>query len=356
MAVMGERERVASDGGVAEPWAGGSRQLHHPGAASSIEKHRWRVDAARRLAALLAVDPTADGPPIPYGKLSAGSGAAPQLIELPTGTVNIPAWLLVPTPERRRNVAVVALAGHGPGIDALVADGRTNDDYHGGVARKLQAAGFTVLCPELTSFGRRRTALPGSSDAENSCQVDAMRGLLTGQPVLGRRVEDARTAVAAARSLPWIDPARVAVLGGSGGGAVALFTAALDEQIAVAVVATYLSSFAASLCSVPHCICNAVPGLLAWFEMADVAAMIAPRGLIIEAGEADPIFPIAQTRATYAELVPLWTAAGARRPELVVTGAGHQFLADEAIASLVAYFDEAPPAGTGRRSTPSPTD
>ncbi len=343
---MRDRERAASDGGVAEPWSGGSRRLRHPGAgaASPIEQHRWRVAAVNRLTTLLAVDPSSAATTVPNIDPSVAADAGPRLVELPTEAGAIPAWLLVPPPERRRDVAVVALAGHGPGIDALVADGTPADDYHGGVARKLQAAGFTVLCPELTSFGRRRTAPSGSPGAANSCQVDATRGLLTGRPVLGRRVEDARTAVAAAGALPWVDPARVALLGGSGGGAVALFAAALDEHIAVAVVANYLSSFAASLCAVPHCICNAVPDLLSWFEMADVAAMIAPRGLIIEAGEADPIFPIAATRAAYAELLQLWAAAGAGGPELVVTGAGHQFLADAAIASLAAYFDEGPPA------------
>jgi len=312
--------------------------MRHPGAASSIQQHEWRVGAVDRLATLLAVDPSADPAPVRHVDPSPAADAVPQLLELPTAAGPIPAWLLVPPPERRREVAVVALAGHGPGIDALVADVTPSGDYHGGLARKLQAAGFTVLCPELTSFGRRRGA--GAGDAENSCQVDAMRGLLTGRPVLGRRVDDARTALSAARGLPWIDPDRVAIVGGSGGGAVALLTAALDERIPVAVVADYLNKFAASLCSVPHCICNAVPDLLTWFEMADVAAMIAPRGLIIEAGEADPIFPIAETRAMYAELVPLWASAGSPGPELVVTDAGHQFLADAAIASLAAYFDE----------------
>ena len=118
------------------------------------------------------------------------------------------------------------------------------------------------------------------------------------------------------------------------GGAVALITAALDDQIPATVVAAFLSSFVDSLCGVPHCLCNAVPDVLTWFEMADIAAMIAPRGLIIEAGRQDPIFPIGATEATYAELVDVWQGLGAEQPDLVITDAGHQFRADEAIALL----------------------
>ena len=263
-----------------------------------------------------------------------------QLITLVTDDGDIPCWLLTPALDVRHDGAVVAVAGHGGGIDDLVAPPDAGD-FHGGVAHKLVATGFTVLCPEMISFGRRRTPMPGSEPpAGSSCQVDGMRGLLTGRPVLGRRVADTMAAIRALRTVEGIDPAKVAVIGGSGGGAVALITAALDDQIPAAMVAAFLSSFVNSFCEVPHCICNAVPDLLTWFEMADVAAMIAPRGLIIEAGEADPIFPIAETRAMYAELVPLWASAGSPGPELVVTDAGHQFLADAAIASLAAYFDE----------------
>jgi hypothetical protein len=77
-----------------------------------------------------------------------------------------------------------------------------------------------------------------------------------------------------------------------------------------------------------------VPDLLTWFEMADIAAMIAPRRLIIEAGRQDPIFPISATEATYTELVEVWRGLGAEPPELVITEAGHQFLADDAISLL----------------------
>jgi dienelactone hydrolase len=267
----------------------------------------------------------------------------PQLITLTTDDGDIPCWLLVPPVDRRLDAAVVAVAGHGPsGIDALIDPRPDADDFHGGLARKLAAAGFTVLCPEMISFGRRRTPMPATvPPTQNTCQVDAMRGLLAGRPVLGRRVADTLAAVRAVRSLDGVDPTKTAVVGGSGGGAVALLAGALEAQLPAVVVGTFFSSFAASIETVPHCICNAVPDLSTWFEMADIAAMIAPRRLIIEAGRHDPIFPVTATETAYAELVDTWQAIGAPSPDLVITDAGHQFLADDSIALLRGHLLQA---------------
>ncbi|HYI58381.1 MAG TPA: acetylxylan esterase [Microlunatus sp.] len=316
-----------------------TRRLRPPGHASPTALEEWRTTATRRLTDLLAL-PTdrTDGELIFTGK-AIGDGE-PQLITLATDDGDVPCWLLAPSTERRLDAAVVAVAGHGPrGIDALIDPRPDVDDFHGGLARKLAAAGFTVLCPEMISFGRRRTPMPDTVPAtENTCQVDAMRGLHAGRPVLGRRVTDTLAAVRAVRSVGGVDPTKIAVVGGSGGGAVALFAGALDDQLPAAVVGTFFSSFAASVEAVPHCICNAVPNLATWFEMADIAAMIAPRRLIIEAGRHDPIFPVTATETAYGELVDVWHTVNAPSPDLVITDAGHQFLADDSIALLRQYF------------------
>jgi len=314
-----------------------TRRLRPPALTSSAALEEWRTTANRRLTGLLALatDRTDGQLMINEEPVSPGD---PQLVTLTTDDGDVPCWLLDPPTDRRLDAAVVAVAGHGPrGIDALVEPNPGADDFHGGLARKLALAGFTVLCPEMISFGRRRTTKP---DTQNSCQVDAMRGLLTGRPVLGRRIADTLAAVRAIRSLDGVDSTRIAVVGGSGGGAIALLAGAVDDQLPAVVVGTFLSSFAASLEAVPHCICNAVPDLLTWFEMADIAAMIAPRRLIIEAGRLDPIFPVTATESAYAELVEVWNRVGAPPPDLVITDAGHQFLADDAISLLRTHVQQ----------------
>lgn len=263
-------------------------------------------------------------------------GAESVEIRVPGEEEGVPAFLLRPEPARASGAAVVLVAGHGRGIDDLVeADG-----YHDALARKLVAAGMTVLCPEMISFGRRRFARPGGAvpedPAESTCGIDAARHLLRGAPVIGARVADARAAAQALRTLPGGDPQRVGVAGGSGGGAVALLLAAVDPSIAAALVATYFSSFAASIASIRHCPCNIVPGLLPELEMADIAALVAPRPLVIEAGEQDPIFPIGATREAFAALGPVWEATGGPAPQLVVEEGGHAFRGARSLELLAA--------------------
>lgn len=264
------------------------------------------------------------------------AGAESVEIRVPGGEEAVPAFLLRPEPARASGAAVVLVAGHGRGIDDLVEP----DGYHDALARKLVAAGMTVLCPEMISFGRRRFARPGGAvpedPAESTCGIDAARHLLHGAPVMGARVADARAAAQALRTLPGVDPQRVGVAGGSGGGAVALLLAAVDPSIAGALVATYFSSFAASIASIRHCPCNIVPGLLPGLEMADIAALVAPRPLVIEAGEQDPIFPIRATREAFAALATAWEATGGPAPQLVVEEGGHAFRGARSLELLAA--------------------
>ncbi len=111
---------------------------------------------------------------------------------------------------------------------------------------------------------------------------------------------------------PLVDESRVAASGLSFGGTCTFFLAALDERVRVAIVSGYLASWRAAH-TVPWNMCGSqvMPGQLGAIEHVDIAALIAPRPLLVESGSDDDIFPATAARATVAQLRPVYERAGA---------------------------------------------
>lgn len=60
-----------------------------------------------------------------------------------------------------------------------------------------------------------------------------------------------------------------------------------------------------------HCPCNYLPGLLQDAAIHDLAALIAPRPLLIEAGRDDPLFPLRGVLEAYGHLERAYGLLGA---------------------------------------------
>lgn len=112
---------------------------------------------------------------------------------------------------------------------------------------------------------------------------------------------------------PDIDAGRVAMVGLSYGGFYTLYTTALEPRIRVAVVAAYLNDRAAVLeVSEPYGFLDwrFQDSLSMWRDPA-VAALVAPRPLLIEAGNQDQLFPIEGARRAAGETAQVYTRLGA---------------------------------------------
>ncbi|MEM2088133.1 MAG: alpha/beta hydrolase family protein [Thermoproteota archaeon] len=232
----------------------------------------------------------------------------------------IPTYILVPEERKGCFPAVIAMHGHGYGKGELVGiwkDGRNRADscsrgYQKEFALELVKRGLLVAVPDQSGFGERRVRDDISLGSEqNSCKQLSLWALMMGTTTMGRRVWDAMRVIDYLSTRSDVDHSRLGMMGISGGGATTLFTSALDDRIKVTVVSGYLNTFRDSVLSIDHCIDNYVPGILRYCEMPDVAALIAPRPLLVESGSKDALFPVMSARHAYEQVRRVYTLLNA---------------------------------------------
>ena len=244
-------------------------------------------------------------------------------------TMSVPAYLLVPLDRTEPGPAVLAIHGHGPGKSEICDPAAAPGDYASQLARR----GFVVLAPDLRCFGERADWNPPDHYA---CDTNLVHAVMAGASPLGANLWDLARSLDVLAAHPLVDPGRIGAAGLSYGGTCTLFLAALDDRVAAAVVSGYLSSWAEAH-KVPWNMCGSqvLPGMLGQFEHVDVAALIAPRPLLVETGTGDDIFPLAAAEATVAQLCRVYERLGAAdRLEHDVFDGGHQWHGDLAYPFL----------------------
>jgi dienelactone hydrolase len=301
-------------------YAAEPRRFAMPNTDDPATWNAWRVAFRARLRERLGGLPTEQAPVrFTAAPATTHDGYRRTYIEYERAPgVVVPAWLLVPTELMSPAPAVIAVHGHGYGVDDVVginADSTERTEphgYHQDFALALCRRGMIVLAPELQGFGRRREPQDQANGPEtSSCQAASWWGIMLGKPLLGSRVWDVLRGIDLLQQLPEATPQRIGIMGISGGGAVALLATALDQRLQAAVISGYVCTFRDSILALQHCACNYVPGLLADAEMYDLAALVAPRPLLIEAGTADPIFPLPGVLAAYERVHAAYVALGA---------------------------------------------
>jgi dienelactone hydrolase len=247
-----------------------------------------------------------------------------QKILLRTGPeTRMPVYLLLPKGARGPLPVVLAFHGHGYGVKDIVGlweDGKERnspDGYHKDFAVALCRAGFAVAAPEISCFGERETDFSTldtrlGQPVPTTCTHAAMLAFHLGISVVGLRVQDGLRLVDYLETRRDLDVSRLGAMGISGGGMHTFFSTCIDTRIKACVVSGYYSTFRDSLLAMSHCACNFVPGLAEFGEMHDLAGLIAPRPMLVEAGSYDPIFPLRAVRSSVAKARSVFGVFNAR--------------------------------------------
>ena len=244
----------------------------------------------------------------------------------------VPCYLLLPNSVNKPVPLTVCLSGHGGGMHIALGEARCEADEkslrewpHRAMGPRAVKEGRAALIIEARCFGE--SSLKGYG---TSCTETAKIAILSGRTVIGERVSDAMRIISAVLSeFSDISEEGIMCTGNSGGGTATYYLACLDERIAVAAPSCSVCSYEKSIAAMTHCMCNHVPSIRRYFEMGDLGGLIAPRRLIVAAGQEDPIFPIDGVKDAYREIERLYKYAGA--PEacrLLLGDGGHLNYAD----------------------------
>jgi dienelactone hydrolase len=298
----------------------------------------WLDGRRRRLRELLGPMPT----PVPLNVETLESAACDgyrrdKIVFDTEDTMSVPAYLLVPDGLVSEGAAVLACHGHGPGKSQAVGLTHTdapNSDY----ALQLVRQGYVVLAPDLRCFGERQDWNP---EDHYACDTNLVHAVMAGANPLAQNVWDLQRCLDVLAGHPLVDPARLGMVGLSYGGTVTLFTAAVDDRVAAAVVSGYFSSWAESH-KMPWNMCGSQVawGMLGRLEHEDLGSLVAPRPMLIESGTEDLLFPLAvaaesvrRTGLVYGQL-----GAGDRLVHDVFEGE-HQWHGTRAIPFLNRWLD-----------------
>ena len=244
----------------------------------------------------------------------------------------VPCHLLIPKKASGPVPLTICLSGHGSGMHIALGvaknekDRKTLEEWpHRAMAPRAVRDGRAALVIEARNFGE--SSLEGYG---TSCTEAGKIAILAGRTIIGERVWDGmRILDAVLENFDCIDIRDIACTGNSGGGTATFYLACLEKRITVAAPSCSVCSYETSIAAMPHCMCNHIPGIRKFFEMGDLAGLIAPRKLVIAAGLKDTIFPIAGTRDTFDTICRLYQAAGVpERCALVVGDGGHYNYAD----------------------------
>jgi dienelactone hydrolase len=327
----------------------------------SLEK--WQPTARRRIFEHLfyAPPPVAPQPQV-IRRTEKGGYVEEYLTFQTTPDLRVPAYVLVPTKAKLPAPGVVVLHSH-DGVylwgkeKVVAADGEhpyltafKGRSYGGrSIAVELVNQGYVVVSIDSFYWGERRMLLDDDPEAyrerplsmtdkeiqafnQRASQNESLiaRSLFTaGITWPGVLLWDDIRTLDYLASRPEVDPRRLACVGLSLGGYRSFLLAALDNRIKAAVDVGWMTSFASQIKQ--HVINTVglsfhVNGLYRYMDLPDMAALIAPRAVLVINGSQDRLFALDGVKAAFEKISRCYDKAGApERQRSRLYDAPHQF-------------------------------
>ena len=197
-----------------------------------------------------------------------------------------------------------------------------NPMHHTGLA--LAREGYVVLCPDALGFGEREKGYKHKGG--NLERFLFLKYVVAGKCLAWKHILDMRRAVDFLASRAEVRADRLGCYGHSMGSTHTWLVGPWEPRLVALVGNCCLPTYAAiHREQLLHCFPNFIPGLHAWGDTPDIAALIAPRALHLNLGELDGGSPIEEARRGLETIQRAYESQHAEKnfTHFVETGIGH---------------------------------
>ncbi len=218
--------------------------------------------------------------------------------------------------------AVLCWHGHGPfGKEPVMGTGsspevrenlmRHNYNYGYQMAQK----GFVTFAIDWIGAGERNDSNKpnwrNNDHARDWCNLYYLNATMLGMTSLSINLAHGKAATDFACSLPQVDADRLGVMGLSGGGTMALWSALCDERFGAVEIICYSDLWAHfGFRDLNYCGMQVSPGLFRLVDLPDLQGLLAPRPLLVDIGAEDSCFKVDTAMACFRRVREIYTAAG----------------------------------------------
>lgn len=250
--------------------------------------------------------------------------------------------------------APAVILSYGVGGSVFETSGYDVESYHNDMAMGLAKAGYVAVTYELRGLGQQ--AHDWGAPEWRAMNYDDFIGytLLRGSCAMGVWVHDGLQVLDAVSRHPRVDPQRMGFAGISHGGQIAMYAAALEpERIHASIAMGSFLSFEQLYTRIHNMTGHAIPGIAEIADMGDLAALVAPRPLLVQWGELErdtyggpltdaSLSEFDRTMAVYQQL-----GAAEHLKSTITPGAGHGFDVAAAVEFLDTQLRERPAGPQG---------
>lgn len=346
-----KRSRNLSPQEMFQHWA----ESHRPRFAfdSSMDFSAWKAEAKTAVIGTLgrfpqAVPPNAE---LLFEWMDRGVFKRRYLLDVGEG---IAATLQVNCAEGTKAPLPVLCCWHGHGDfgkepvmgnetpEVSVEIARMNYDY----GHKMALEGFLTYAIDWMGCGDRNDRLKpfyrATAGGRDWCNLYYLHATMFGTTPLAINLTHGRIATDFVCTLPEAASNRLGVMGLSGGGTMALWTALTDQRFGAAEIICYSDLWALfGIRDINYCGSQIAPRLFEFVDLSDLQGLLAPLPLLVDVGANDSCFDAENAMQCFEQVRRIYQAAGAEdKLELDLFPGGHSWGGNKSKAFFRKYLDE----------------